>query len=405
MSSKTLNRIKFSTLFLILIFINCKNEEENDVHLIENGYKELNFGGSSTIPNIRFQYIDNQGLVSFYDRDSHTINIFDYQTNNLINKIKLAKNGDNSISTPYYWLDYYIHNLDSIFISTVKNIYLINDKGEILNKITPKINTNYFKINRPIFNETTSYKNGALSFETVVLLPDLKDTVYLRINFDFFSNNIKEEYISIKEVLYDYENILNKKKELFKKGGFDMIPKHMVVNNDNFIISTPISDSIYIFKKGKLINKYLVSDSLIKLANYNQFFDRKEIIKSGNTSAIKDKTVQPPFFINMFIDKNYLYRILSHGTRGRKVYKKDIYPKYLIDSISENDYVLKGASLCIFDLKTHINYVVSLPINELDISLENSIIFVTNQEIHIPTNTDKINSNSLTFKIYRIKEN
>ncbi len=93
------------------------------------------------------------------------------------------------------------------------------------------------------------------------------------------------------------------------------------------------------------------------------------------------------------------------ATRGRKVYKKDIYPKYLFDSISENDYVLNGASLCIFDLKTHINYAVSLPINELDISLENSNIFVTNQGIHIPTNTDKINSDALTFKIYRIKEN
>ncbi len=315
MSSKISNRIKFLTFFLILFFANCKNEGENDVHLIDNGYKEFNFGSRNTIPNIRFQYIDSQGLVSFYDRDSHTINILDYQTNNLINKIQLMKSGENSISTPYYWLDYYIHNLDTIFISTVKNIYLINDKGEILNKITPKISTNYFKINRPIFNETTSYKNGALSFETVVLLPNLKDTVYLRNIFDFFSNNIKEEYIDIKDVLYDYENILNSKKELFKKGGFDWIPKYMVKNNDNFIISTPISDSIFIFRKGKLIDKYFVSDSLIKTANYNQFFDRKEIIKSGNSSAIKDKPVQSPFFINMFIDKNYLYRILSHGTR------------------------------------------------------------------------------------------
>jgi hypothetical protein len=389
---------------IVIIFFACKEDSNIMLVLEENGYKKLDSIEEPSSLNIRFHEIGSKiKLLSFYNRNEHSINIYDYNSNNLINSIKLKKEGNNSITTPMYWLDYHIHNLDSIFISNVKNYYLINSLGKVLSMQTPNINTNYFKINKPVFNKNTIYANGDLSFEIEQLLPNEEDTIFLLRTFDFFNNTVKNDFIDIRDVINDYDNTLKAKKALFKAGGFDIIPKHIIKYNEFYIVSTPINDSISIFKNGELLESYFVSDSLIKIATYQNYFGRKKIIKHENYSAITDNLNQPPFFTNMLCHGKFLYRILSHGTKPNLKNVKEIYPENLQNIVTGNEYEFKGVSLCIFNLETKKTYTFSIPINDLEIPLDDSKVFLSDEGIHFPIKSNN-NSSQILYKLFKIKE-
>ena len=392
-------------LIIFVIFLTCKDKSNNILVLKENGYLKLNSIEEQSNFKMRFHNInDKKKILSFYNRDNHSINIYDYNTNNLINKIKLKKEGENSITTPMYWLDYHIHNLDSIFISNVKNYYLINSVGEVLFIQTPKINKNYFKINKPVFNQNTIYFNGDLSFEIEQLLPNEEDTIFLFRTFDFFNNTVKNDFIDIRDVVNDYNKILKAKNTLFKKGGFDIIPKHIIKHNEFYIVSTPISDSISIFNGGKLSKSYYVSDSLIKIATYQNYFGRKKIIKYKNYSAITDKLNQPPFFTNMLYDGKFVYRVLSHGTKVNLSNVKEFYPEYLQNITTGKKYESKGASLCVLNLETKKTYIFSIPVDQVEIPLDNTKLFISDEGIHFPIKSNN-NLSQITYKIFKIKQN
>jgi hypothetical protein len=395
----------FLFILTITIFISCKNESNFKLVLKENGILKLNYIGEQSISKIRFHVIKNKKkLFSFYNRKENSIYIHDYKTGDLINKIVLRKDGENAITTPMYWIDYHIHNLDSIFISNVKNYFLINSLGEVIFKQTPNLNNNYFKINRPIFNQNTNYSNGELSFETIQLLPDKQDTVYLFRTFDFFNNKVIKDYIDIKDVVNDYDSVLKANNILFKEGGLDVLPKSIVKHDDFYIVSTAISDSISIFKKGILIDTYYVGNKKIKTATYQDYFNRKKIIKHDNYSAITDKLDQPPFFINMLSDGKYIYRFLSHGTRANTLNLKIIYPEYIQNIIGGKEHVSLGFTLCVCNLETKKSYTIPIKSSEIDIPLNSDNIFITSDGIHFPFESKKSNTIDKSYKIYKLTE-
>ena len=163
------NILKIILLFFLFNILSCNNgirKDRDNISLTNVGYKKFTLDSITTNTNINFRLnkINDKEYLSFFNRENFSIYIYNYKSGKLLRKIKIHRNGLNAITIPFYSIEYYIHTLDSIFISTIKNYYLLNSKGAILKKITPVIESKYIKVKKPIFDESTSYKRGILSF-------------------------------------------------------------------------------------------------------------------------------------------------------------------------------------------------------------------------------------------------
>jgi hypothetical protein len=71
-------------------------------------------------------------FISFYDERSQSINIYQFQTRELVKKIKLKK----LLKTKsFYKTTVYCKNFDSIFINNMSSLYLVDHKGTIKKSI------------------------------------------------------------------------------------------------------------------------------------------------------------------------------------------------------------------------------------------------------------------------------
>jgi hypothetical protein len=68
----------------------------------------------------------NTEYISFYDRRSESVNIYNFRTQTLLKKLKLKKY---FTWEPLYKTSVYVINLDSIYITNQKSLYLFNSTG------------------------------------------------------------------------------------------------------------------------------------------------------------------------------------------------------------------------------------------------------------------------------------
>jgi len=398
--------LKFLILLILLSNFGCekqKTENKHNLILSNVGYKDIALDSSTTNTDINFRLnrINNEEYISLFNRKNFSIDIYDYKTGKLFKKIEIKNRGRNKIITPFYSLDYYIYTLDSIFISTIKNYYLLNASGKILEKVTPTIENKYPKIKRPVFNETTNYKNGVLSFEIETDYPDKKVETYLWRSYDFNKNIVTGNYINKSILVSNYNDVLNfKLLNLKKRGTSDKIAMQFVKQNDKLFASTAINDSVYVFDANKkLIDTFYTGDKSVKIPDFIEYFKRKKITRMGAATAIEDELEQPPFYTNMFIDKENgsIYRILIHGTKA--VFNSNS------TVLTEKELsVLKGATLIAVNLDTKKLYTFELPINEIQIPLDNSKIFLTDKGIHFPLIKQE-KQNIIRYKILKLRYN
>jgi len=397
------NILKILIPLAFLSTLSCKKQGKDigNLFLSNVGYKNIvldSFTSNSNV-NFRLTKIKNNEYLSFFNRNNFSIYIYGYKSGKLIKKIKLGENSLNKITTPYYALDYYIYTLDSIFVSTIKNYYLLNSDGKILKKLTPIIKNKYVKIKRPVFNEATNYKNGLLSFEIETDFPDKNEKTYLWRSYDFNKNIVTGNYINKSILVSNYNDVLNfKLLNLKKRGTYDKIAIQFVKENNKLFASTAINDSVYVFDSNKkLINIFYAGDKNIKIPGFIEYFKRKKITRMGIATAIEDKLEQPPFFTNMFIDKEngFIYRILIHGAKA-------IFNSNSTVLTEKKLSVLKGATLVAINIDSKKLYTFELPINEIQIPLDNSKIFLTNTGLHFPLIRQE-KENIIRYKILKIK--
>ena len=228
------NILKIILLFFLFNILSCNNgirKDRDNISLTNVGYKKFILDSITTNTNINFRLnkINDKEYLSFFNRENFSIYIYNYKSGKLLRKIKIHRNGLNAITIPFYSIEYYIHTLDSIFISTIKNYYLLNSKGAILKKITPVIESKYIKVKKPIFDESTSYKRGILSFKIDVDLPDKNSLSYLRRSYDFDKEIVVGDFVNENILVHNYNDVLDYKLlDLQRRGSYDKIFKYFV---------------------------------------------------------------------------------------------------------------------------------------------------------------------------------
>mgnify|MGYP005752003397 CR=1 FL=1 len=160
---------KYSLFLIFLFFIQCAYKEKN----LENKGAKLNkigekiFKIDSITTNIPqdIQIFDDGDKVIFVllNAPKNELQFYDFNSGDLIQKKTLDENFFGKVS------DFYIHNLDSIFISstTKTSLWLINGQSEILR--TMKINAPIGS-SLPIGNENVVYSNSKVIVSTQVAI-------------------------------------------------------------------------------------------------------------------------------------------------------------------------------------------------------------------------------------------
>jgi hypothetical protein len=156
-------------LILILIINGCSSKESKvsniGAKLNKVGEKIIKIDSlTSNIPqDIQVFINDNEAIFVLLNAPKNELQFYDFYSGELINKKPLDENLFGQIS------NFYIHNLDSIFISSITktSIWLINSEGNILQ--TMKI-SNPTGSSLPIGNENIIYVNGKVIVSTQVAI-------------------------------------------------------------------------------------------------------------------------------------------------------------------------------------------------------------------------------------------
>lgn len=273
--------------------------------------------------------------------------------------ITLDKEGPNGIdSGGQLALNYFVHTLDSIFINGSVHHYLINNKGEVLTK--GSFNKTIVEEKILSFDDASYYKNGKVyssvaSYLTKDASPDLQ--VVLPITLDI----IESSYIKESILVPKYEEILELKEKLRKEQRYVAMRLSFERNKECLYASTPVSDTVYIFKDFQLIKKVYTGTNEVTISSNSDYFDQ---FRNSTYKIAREY----PFYKDLMVNDEYLYRVLSKGNTTT------IHPE-----TQEEELTSKGDYLIVYNLKTDQVNHLELPSNTIryytGFTLENKVYF------------------------------
>ena len=388
----------------ILIFFSCQQEKKSDndnsttqsLTITDAGIKTLaledgvNFEG---LKALILTTINDQEYISFYDRITHSIYLYDYQTDDLFKKISMEKYGPNAVKEVSR---FFFHTIDSIFIDNSFGIYLINGKGEVVTKkskgarhkngvvFLDSDSKNYY------FHQDSYFNHGQIEMTISLLNRTGEDYEYAI--FDFQKDSISKELIKTETIIKNYEEVLKVKEEVRKRGGWaSSILRFFSRNKNHLCSSTSISDSLYVFNEGELIKTIYAGVPEIDVASYSDCMkiDIVERFEGGMTLHKNPK--QPAFYKNMLMspDGKLIYRFLYHGAK----------PKFVDGSERAVPNPL-GTTLIIMDTETEELSYHELPIEEIDIDYN---LFVSNEGIYFRVK-DQQNEDQVQFRFFKVTQ-
>ena len=406
-----MNRSSHTILLLsacILTLFSCQQEKKGTnessttqaLTITDAGIKTLaledgvNFEGLTAL---KLATIDDKEYITFYDRITHSIYLYDYETNNLFKKVSMEKDGPNAVKNAN---KFFIHTIDSIFVDGSMGIHLINSKGEVLTKKTkgsklhngmPLI-TSDSKFYR--FHPDSRFKNGHIEMVISQMRRDIKNHEYAIFNFE--KDSIIEELVQTEEIINNFREIQKVQEEANERRESAYAINRFFASNKNYLYSNnSISDSLFLFKEGKLSKAIYAGVPTIEIANYSDYSTLQIIERYDNGARAFENPKQPPHYKSMLLspDGQFIYRVLHHGTKPEFIQGEERpIPKPL------------GATLIVMDTETETLSYYDLPAGEIDLPLyfENSL-FVSNEGIFFRVK-DQQNEDQVQFRFFKVTQ-
>jgi len=258
-------------LFIILIYsiVSCNNShnenlKNEDISL----YKERKVLKETDLLTFRLDTLTSmQSIISIYtsqiaDKTYFSIiNTYDnswiyYDTNNgeIYSKQKLNFEGPNGVGQLNTFSGHYMKSKDSLYLYSSANssIYLLDGKGNVLNKKNLLIREENDIIKSPLINayNPLHFNNGNIYITNIVrpLSTYSKEKIILKMNANFENN----DYIIAFPEIYDYK---------FWGNAFNYAPSIVGGKNKNNIVSFPIDEKVYITNEKGDILKYGLATS------------------------------------------------------------------------------------------------------------------------------------------------
>lgn len=386
----------FIILVSVLVSTSCKEDKLNDSNKSIESLLKLVEEDPITFPldietdhnvYIKLNTINNIPFLNFYNGNNNCIYIYNINTKSLTKRVELEKEGTNGIELGGLLApDYFIHTLDSIFLTGYINQYLINGDGEIL--VKGSVNANKSGIisleDKDLsFDKATYFKNGNI-YSGITSYISGNEATHLRAVIPLSFDSVSDTFIRKDVLIENYEEVSKIKAELLNEGKMAVMGLSFARNGDYLYASTPISDIVYIFKNKELIDKVNTSTHEIRMPDTRGYFDQFR-----DKSYLK--TISYPFYKGLFTDvndnRNILYRIVSKG--NFLVYN---------ENTKQDEQKSKGGYLIVINLNTNKTTYIDLPTEYIDLNS----CFIFDGKIYFKLKV-QINENEMTFKVFRIR--
>jgi len=408
---KLINR-NYLVVFLCISItsISCKqnNSSATNGELIRVGYKTLQLDNETSYNRVspKIKIIDNTEYITFHNSNNRSLYIYNYQTNELINKIVLASEGPNEIKGRYI-KGYYIHSLTTIFINTNQYLYQINDKGDIIYKLElPKGQDTFRFYNRLTvdFNDATYFKNNVLHTNIIFPIHGKNTANPIRATINFKTGEINNKHIDIRTLYKNYDELLEFETYLGENGLHIGIDNQAVYAHDKLYITTTINDSILMFSKNELKEKYFAGHLDFPVPDVKTYLDTYDVSINGKSRSLSEKPDSGPYFVDLTIDlnKENIYRILFHGREeiieeNPEVIETDANPLFA-NFPKFRKRRITGASLIQFNIKSKSNRIYKLPIDDVN---PNSMI-IGKSGLHFQLK-EQNSEDEITFVVYKLE--
>lgn len=392
----------FQLFFMLLLVAACKEPREQRSNLpsfeellVEQKGQlvlKLDFGVNfEWLISLEHVSIQGEDYLTFYDRITHTIYLYEVTGGDYIKKIELDKEGPNGIKS---LTKFFFHTMDSIFIDSPFGIYLIDSNAKIVTKKSKGAEQRdgfpVLSLDSKIyaFDTDSRLENGEIDME--IRMINRKQNDFERARFNFKSDSIVEEFIETRDLIYNYKDILEEKANIKNAGGLALnIDRYHSSIGEYRYVSTSISDSLYVFKNGDLLKTIYAGDPNVQIANYASYATRRLIERFERGINAHENPKQPPYYKGMFSspDGRLVYRLLYHGSR----------PKFIEGEESAVPNSI-GATLIIFDLHTNGLSYYSLPVDQIDLEKNQ---FVSNYGIYFRVKNQQ-NEDEVRFKFFKV---
>lgn len=396
-------------LYLLLLFLSCVPQKREERLSIEKSNTEapalmLMDLGIKTFPidsEADFSHLvglqltkleDSREYMSFFNFGKRIIYQYDYETEEIVNKLILAPNGPDRI--PFILsFEYFIHSTDSIFINSQSSgYYLIDENAKILNKIGGTSKRLDFAGNKISFNASSQFFNGRIhgAYKTT-LVNRIEDLAYTHATLDF-DNILELSPLHSRKIIYAFDKAMDIRRQEKKDGKNLLTMRQQFARNGKFLFATtPISDSIKVFKGNNLVETLYGTVKGFDLPSYREYINLVQIKNvPGEVSRITEP-VQPAQYVNTFVDPSgkYLYRVFVHGTKS---YTHPVSGVELPSPI--------GATLLAIDLDTRKAFQMELPIDEIEITVRtNKQVFVSSKGMHFKVKGQD-NEDQVQFRVF-----
>ena len=395
------------TMFMLISCGDQSNDQRSKsspvnkpIELIDKGIKsfaldnETNFEG---LTDLKLSTLEGREYLSFYSREANSIYMYDYEDSTLFRRIELEKTGPNAIRQ-FFTLQYFFHSMDSIFINIpLMGQYMINSKAEVLDKlVSGGRGISRDEVRNVSYDQASYFANNKVNTLLGRQFNDGIMTSFLRATVDWKNDSISSKSIPSNELFSDYtqieQMISSENKTYF---GIETT----FLRGPKFLIgSTPISDSVTVFKGNEKSGSIYLGNPNYSIADYETYLNLREVKmvtsgSSGSVSSVIDP-VQPPYYGDTQIspDGKYLYRVLSHGTKA-------VYNELLKQERPE----VTGATLIVVNLETEQISYLDLPIDEIQLNVPVSTnVFTSNRGIHFRVKNQN-NENEIQFRAFGVK--
>ncbi|MEC7755973.1 MAG: DUF4221 family protein [Bacteroidota bacterium] len=332
--------------------------------------------------------LKNQEYLSHFNHRTRGIYIYSLESGKLKRKVTLAREGPDQIVFPIA-VDYFIHNFDSIFIDTQLNTYyLINDNAEIIKALGNR-SKSFSAQDLSISFESASFFDGDMVHGSIRMpfngTP--KETVYSRASMRLEGDLDIKLSVKNRDFIKNYEEVLAYRKE--EENGTGMLinlPRYFVRQGEFLYATTPVSDSIYVFKNGLLVEKFYAGVDGFEMATHIEFLNFTRTIRRPGEVIYEHETKRKAYYLKTLMDPagQFIYRILIEGTHP-------VLNERGNDRIPE----LNGATLLAIDLSSQLISAFELPIDEILIERHS---FASTKGVHFMVK-EQNNEDHVLFRI------
>ena len=392
------------SLFVIVTFllISCGKENttkaDNNIigELVQETDKVFTLDNETSFDHLqgKLHTVNDTLYYSFFNRENHSIYIHDFNSGHLHKKIVLEKEGPNGVPAPNWFLEYYFIDWDNILVNNLEAYFMVNHKGEVLNKSLISEGTSFFNKETIAFDETTYVIDNMLFCGLQRILAKEGEASYKRAIFQLDTLKVIKKSIDERDFVIEYNDILAKNTANAKLGGLDNFTTQLAQVNKQLYGTYAINDSLFLFENEKYVNSFYAGNPKVKVASLDAFLDNTIVERftsstgNGGVSVYPNPT-QAPTYANIFSDPNgrYIYRIMKEGST----------PEYN-DNLQKEVPKLIGLSLIVFDTETKQSQAFDLPHEHIKVYGA----FVSSSGIYFPYK-EQAREDQKVYAVFKIK--